>query len=195
MRIITGTAKGTTLTTLDGLDTRPTPERVKEAIFSMLQFDIEGRRVLDLFAGSGQLALEALSRGATEAVLIDRNPQAISIIKENAKRTKLDGRCEFLCCDSFAFLKNKSTKKTFDIIFVDPPYALQIVPKALEHIEKANILATNGIILCETEQENPPIAPDSFILKKHVKYGRVHISVYQYKQEAYYEDRYDSGKL
>jgi 16S rRNA (guanine(966)-N(2))-methyltransferase RsmD len=178
MRIITGIAKGTRLNTLQGLDTRPTPERVKEAIFSMLQFDLEGRRILDLFAGSGQMALEAISRGAARAVLIDQNPLAVSIIKENAKKAKLFSQCNVLTCDAFSYLRNAAGKETFDIIFLDPPYALKLMPKLLNQIARSNILAPRALLICETEDVTPPEAPESLSLLKHTKYGRVSISVF-----------------
>lgn len=183
MRIITGKAKGVRLMTLEGLDTRPTPERVKEAVFSMLQFDLEGRRILDLFAGSGQMGLEALSRGAAQAVLIDQNPQAAQIIKSNAQKAKLFGDCRILCTDALSYLKNSRGKESFDLIFLDPPYALRLIPSLLQKIDQAGILAPNGKILCESEQEEPPTAPDSLVLQKHVRYGRVFISLFTHRME------------
>ncbi|MBQ2240957.1 MAG: RsmD family RNA methyltransferase, partial [Clostridia bacterium] len=98
MRIITGSARGVSLMTLPGEATRPTAERTKEAVFSMIQFDIEGRKILDLFAGSGQLALEALSRGAASAVLCDKSKEAINIIKKNAEKTRLSDRYHKASC-------------------------------------------------------------------------------------------------
>ncbi len=184
MRIITGIAKGVRLSTLEGLDTRPTPERVKEAVFSMLQFDLEGRKVLDLFAGSGQMALEALSRGAASAVLLDENPQAVNIIKENAKKTKLFPQCNILCTDASAYLRNRSGKERFDLIFMDPPYAQKIMSKMLHQLSRADILAPRAIIICETEDELPPDTPDTFDFVKHVKYGRVYITVFTKKEEG-----------
>ncbi len=178
MRIITGIAKGARLATLEGTDTRPTPERVKEAVFSMLQFDLEGRRILDLFAGSGQMALEALSRGAASAVMIDQNPQAVSILKENAKKTRLFSQCNILCCDAFSYLRNQTGKEKFDIVFLDPPYALNLIPKTLHQLLRAQVLAPRAIIICETENEIPPEAPSALTLIKHVKYGRVYITVF-----------------
>ena len=122
MRIITGKARGIKLVSLEGDATRPTSERVKEAVFSMIQFDIEGRSVLDLFSGSGQLALEALSRGAAHAVMIDKSRDAVKIIKTNVEKTKLAEDCEIFNCDYKEYItKNKG--RQFDIVFVDPPYA------------------------------------------------------------------------
>ena len=116
MRIITGRAKGVHLLTLEGETTRPTAERVKEAVFSMLQFDIEGRRVLDLFAGSGQMALEAISRGAREAVLIDRSREAVGIINKNIAKTKFSDECKVFCMDYSEYIRRFGGEK-FDIIY------------------------------------------------------------------------------
>lgn len=183
MRIITGSAKGTRLETLEGLDTRPTPERVKEAVFSMLQFELEGRRILDLFSGSGQMGLEALSRGASYAVLVDSNPSAMQIIKKNAQKTKLFSQCSLLCCDYGAYLKGATDKERFDIIFLDPPYAQKILPRILEKLDRANVVAPNGYVICESEEEHPPVAPASLTLYKHLHYGRVTISVFQKRKD------------
>ena len=121
MRVITGVAKGKKLKTLEGDATRPTSERIKGAIFSSIQFEIEGRRVLDLFAGSGQMSLEALSRGAKFAVMLDSSPAAIKIITENAEKTRLAPKCLIKREDYLSYIK-KNAGKQFDIIFLDPPY-------------------------------------------------------------------------
>ena len=111
MRIITGKSRGTTLVTLEGENTRPTSERAKEAVFSMLQFELEGRRVLDLFGGSGQLALEALSRGAASAVIADSSRQAVEIIKKNAEKTRLAPCCNIICADWTQTLRRLATRR------------------------------------------------------------------------------------
>ena len=130
MRIITGSARGARLITLEGDATRPTGERVKEAVFSMIQFEIEGRRALDLFGGSGQLGLEALSRGAESAVIIDCAPEAVEIIKTNAKTTRLFDRCRISQMEYEPFLRRASGRERFDIIFLDPPYKSGFMPRA-----------------------------------------------------------------
>ncbi len=155
MRIITGKAKGIRLATLDGEATRPTSERTKEAVFSMLQFDIEDRRVLDLFAGSGQMGLEALSRGAQSAVLVDHAKAAISVIKQNIEKTRLDGATA-VCADSLEYLRaegrcregNESAK--FDIVFLDPPYADRIIPRAIELLLSGRLIKRTSLIVCES---------------------------------------------
>ena len=121
MRVITGSARGRRLKELEGMETRPTTDRVKEGLFNVLQFDIEGRRVLDLFAGTGQLGIECLSRGAAEAVFAERRPDALKLIRENLKVTELSDRARVVAGDSMEFLS--TTKEKFDIILLDPPYA------------------------------------------------------------------------
>lgn len=125
MRIITGKAKGVRLATLEGDHTRPTTERVKEAVFSMLQFDIEGRKVLDMFAGSGQMGLEALSRGAVSAVFIDNTKAACDVVRKNIERTHMEAESQIYCGDFETILQQlslgKNAKKQFDLVFMDPP--------------------------------------------------------------------------
>lgn len=155
MRIITGTARGTKLNTLEGENTRPTSDRVKEAVFSMLQFDIEGRAVLDLFAGSGQMALEALSRGAARATMIDQNREAAEIMIENAKKTHLFKQCRITATDYASFIRGVSGKETFDIIFLDPPYHSDLLPNALRLLANAGLCAVGAYIVCETDCDIP----------------------------------------
>ncbi|MBR6745380.1 MAG: RsmD family RNA methyltransferase, partial [Clostridia bacterium] len=114
MRIITGTARGAVLNTLEGEATRPTPAKVKEALFSSIQFDIEGRRVLDLFAGSGQLGLEALSRGAEKATFVDGAREATAIITANAQKTHLYKQSNVLCMDWKQYIKSAKGRSRFD---------------------------------------------------------------------------------
>mgnify|MGYP002675531026 CR=1 FL=1 len=116
MRVITGTARGRVLRTLEGEDVRPTTDRVKEAVFSIIQFEIEGRRVLDLFAGSGQLGIEALSRGADSATFVDMSKDSLATVKYNLEHTKLGDRAKVIQTDALSFLK--LTKDRFDIVFI-----------------------------------------------------------------------------
>ncbi len=184
MRIITGSARGTKLATLEGLATRPTSERVKESLFSMLQFDIEGRNVLDLFAGSGQLGLEALSLGANKAVFIDLSREAVDIIIANAKKTHLYEKCRVSVSDYSAFLKGvnlRDAKEKFHIIFVDPPYAMNITGDVLDKIKNADICSDKCIIAVESD--NPDIfgdkteCQDYYKIIKQSKYGRIYITL------------------
>ena len=151
MRIITGSARGTKLAAPEGEATRPTSERVKEAVFSMLQFELEGRRILDLFAGSGQLGLEALSRGAAHATLIDASRDAVAIIMENAKKTHLFDRTRISCADHAAYLRGAAGKTAFDIVFLDPPYASGLLPAALSRLAEYKLLAPGAVVVCETD--------------------------------------------
>ena len=176
MRIITGTARGTRLETLDGETTRPTIERIKEAVFSTIQFDIEGRRVLDLFAGSGQLGLEALSRGALKAVFVDNDREASEIVKRNAQKTKLYEKCVVLNTDYQQYIRNAKGKEKFDIIFLDPPYQTDMLDKALAGIADSDILYDNGIIICESDRTEP-LSAEGMELVKHARYGKVYITI------------------
>ena len=151
MRIITGTAKGKRLFAPEGRDVRPTPERVKEGIFSALQFDIEGRRVLDLFAGSGQLGLEALSRGAARAVFVEKNPKACTCIRENLTFTKLADSGTLLNMDVMQALRSLEGKGVFDCIFMDPPYNHELERQVLEYLQDSSILDENTLIIVEAD--------------------------------------------
>ena len=178
MRIITGKARGVKLDTLDGLATRPTTEKVKEAIFSTIQFEIEGRNVLDLFAGSGQMALEALSRGAREAVLVDASKEAAEIIRKNAVKTKLFPNTRVIVNDYKTAIKQLAGREKFDIIFCDAPYAAKLTGDAVEKVLKGGLLSDGGIMICETD-EDKTYERDGFALRKHTHYGRVFVSVYE----------------
>lgn len=180
MRIITGKARGIKLVTLEGDATRPTTERAKEALFSMLQFDIEGRTVLDLFAGCGQLSLEALSRGAAHAVMTDRSPDAVKIIRTNATKTKLDGLCDIYNCDYSEYIRKNRGKK-FDIIFIDPPYASNLCVSVLEKLIDADLLKPSSIIVCETGNGDIFLGNNSlaekFEIVKQVRYSSSYITI------------------
>ncbi len=155
MRIITGSARGTKLATLEGEGTRPTTDRVKEALFSMIQFDIEGRTVLDLFGGCGQLALEALSRGAAKATIIDQSRDATNIIIENAKKTHLFEKCRISTADYTSFIRGAAKREKYDIIFLDPPYNTGMLPASLKALSDAELFAPGAYIICETDCDIP----------------------------------------
>ncbi len=188
MRIITGSARGVSLFTLPGEATRPTAERTKEAIFSMIQFDIEGRKVLDLFAGSGQLALEALSRGASEAVICDSSREAINIIRKNAEKTRLADKCKINLADANKLITRLGAEK-FDIVFLDPPYAQKLIPGVLAKLFENRRLKPTSIIVCESATHEDVFGDnltlkDSFTIKKAVKYGAAFVTILQPKEEA-----------
>ena len=150
MRIITGSARNTPLASLEGEGTRPTSERVKEALFSMIQFELEGRRVLDLFAGSGQLGLEALSRGAAHATFIDNTRAACDTVIANAKKARLFDRCRVSTTEFASALRGWAKKERFDLIFLDPPYDSPYMAQALALISDGGLLAPGGLIVCES---------------------------------------------
>ena len=147
MRVITGKARGVSLKTPDGMATRPTSDRVKEALFSIIQFEIPGAKVLDLFGGTGQLGIEALSRDAKSAIFVDEREDACKLIRENLKRTRLENTAKVIRSDYMAYLK--SCKEKFDIIFLDPPYAEVFLENSLKMITEIDILQSGGIIVTE----------------------------------------------
>ncbi len=179
MRIITGKARGVKLLTLDGLDTRPTSERSKEAIFSMLQFEIQGKTVLDLFAGSGQMGLEALSRGASRVYLVDRGRGAYEIIKKNIEKSRLSEGCVALCEDSLSFLKKQSGAEKFDIVFLDPPYATNLINEAIDLLFEKSLIKETSYIVCESDRFDILSEENSnrFEVIKTMKHGIAHVSV------------------
>lgn len=181
MRIITGKARGIKLTTLEGDNTRPTSERAKEAVFSMLQFEIEGREVLDLFAGSGQMGLEAVSRGAASAVFVDKAKEAVAVIGKNIEKTKLSESCRVFCTDIFDYIRTAKGRKRFDIVFIDPPYAMRAVPKVLEQLLAADMLKPTSVVVCESEEsdifESNAELKEKFEILRCAKYGMAHITI------------------
>lgn len=186
MRIITGKAKGIILKAPLGDLTRPTADRVKEAVFSMLQFDIEDRTVLDLFAGSGQMGLEALSRGAKEATFVDKSKDAIKLIKENATKSKLSDNSLIFQADYLEFLQ-KNIGKSYDIIFLDPPYAAKMYKPALKKLFECGYIKSTTLIVCESNFdelfENDLELEAKFTIKKQSKYSKTVITILGLKNE------------
>lgn len=178
MRVITGSARGKRLTTLDGENVRPTPERVKEALFSIIQFEIEGRRVLDLFAGSGQLGIEALSRGAKQAVLVDASKDSIAVIQKNLENTGLTENARVKNMDFAAFLLQN--REPFDLAFLDPPYRTGLLQRALPLV--AQTMNLGGTIICENPfgEEMPESAGD-FVRGRSYRYGKIVLTLYRNK--------------
>ncbi len=178
MRVISGKARGVNLKTPTGMATRPTADRVKEAVFSIIQFDLPGACVLDLFGGTGQLGIEALSRGAKNAVFVDEREDACKLIKENLKRTKLEDQGQVYRSDYSAFLK--STSKKFDIIFLDPPYAEVFLENSLNLITQIDILQSGGIIVTERPVEKALLWDfPGYIRSKDYKYGKTLITLFR----------------
>ena len=184
MRIITGSAKGVRLKTLEGDATRPTSDRVKESVFSMIQFDIEGRTVLDLFAGSGQLALEALSRGAKTATLVDKSKDAVAIIKENINKTRLNEKSTVYQSDYLDFIRRNSGQQ-YDIVFLDPPYSQKMYAPALKAMLENRILKPTSMIICESDQETvfggDVKLESEFVVEKQSRYSKTYITIFKLK--------------
>jgi 16S rRNA (guanine(966)-N(2))-methyltransferase RsmD len=193
MHIITGSARGTRLFTLQGDNTRPTAERTKEAVFSMLPLDLSHRRVLDLFAGSGQMGLEAISRGAASAVLVDASPKAVDIIKKNVAKTRFERECTVLCADYADILRTRrpGLPEHFGLVVLDPPYAKRLVCPSLELLLKGDWLEDGAYIVCESAEEN--IFADNeelsshFEVRRRAKYGVATVTLLCYHKEDDHE--------
>ncbi len=177
MRIISGLKRGLKLKSLEGSDTRPTLDNVKEAIFSMLFDKVRDAKVLDLFAGSGALGLEALSRGAKMAVFVDANPKACQVVKANIEIARMQDESAVVKTDAKEYLAGaKKRGEKFDLIFLDPPYALGLLDEVLNLIDEYGILEKDGLIVCEFDS-GTQIDIKSFNLIKDKKYGRVCVNI------------------
>ncbi len=178
MRVITGEARGRRLITLEGEDVRPTTEKVKEAIFSAIQFDIQGRRFLDLFAGSGQMGIEALSRGAESATFVDSSRRAVDIVRKNLNSVGFYDRAKVLHTDSLSFLEMNSDM--YDIVFLDPPYGTgllqEVLPKVFENVKKTAV-----IIVENPENEEIFENYGEFMLDRQKHYGKIKVSMYRHR--------------
>jgi 16S rRNA (guanine(966)-N(2))-methyltransferase RsmD len=178
MRVITGKAKGIALKTPDGMLTRPTSDRVKEALFSIIQFDVPGAKVLDLFGGTGQLGIEALSRGASGAVFVDEREAACSLIRENLRRTKFENEGKVIRSDYLSYLKR--CREKFHIILLDPPYAEVFLENSLKMITEIDILETGGIIVAECPLgKELPWEFSGFTRSRDYKYGKTLLILYR----------------
>ena len=178
MRVITGKARGVQLKTPDGMQTRPTTDRVKEALFSIINFDIPGAKVLDLFGGTGQLGIEALSRGAKSAGFVDAREDACKLIKENLRRTKLEQDGRVVRSDYLDYLKR--CREQYSIIFLDPPYAEVFLENALKQITEIDILQSDGIIVTERPLgKELPWEFEGFTRSKDYKYGKTLLTIYR----------------
>lgn len=182
MRVITGTARGTNLKAPDGLATRPTADKVKQALFNIIQYEIAGE-VLDLFAGSGQLGIEALSRGAKHAVFIDERRDAIAVIRDNLRRTHLEDRADVICSDYLSYLN--ACRKRFRLIFLDPPYAEKYLENAIKRISEIDILAEGAIIIAERPL-GKPLNEDfpGLVRSKDYNYGKTTITLFRRAEDT-----------
>ena len=176
MRVITGSARGRKLRTLEGKDVRPTTDMVKEAMFSIIQFDIEGRKVLDLFAGCGQLGIEAISRGADFVTFVDKSKQSIDVINDNLKTVGFAQNSKIVNKDYGAFLSGCTDK--FDIVFLDPPYSIGLLQEALSKLDK--VIKDTSTVICEHPYgENVPDFAGNLPKFRQYKYGKVAVTVYK----------------
>ncbi len=186
LRIITGRAKGKRIETLEGEATRPTSERIKEAVFSSIQFDVEGRRVLDLFAGSGQLGLESLSRGAACASFVDSSREAMEVVKRNARHTGFFDDCRYMVSDWRNYIRKASGRDVYDLVFIDPPYSMECCRDALARLVDGHLLATGAIVVLEsgTEEIGTEQLLDFEVIKS-THYGKkTFVNILLYKGDA-----------
>ncbi len=187
LRIITGSQKGKKLLSLLGEATRPTSDRIKGAMFSSIQFDIENRRVLDLFAGTGQLGLEAMSRGAASVTFVDLEREAMEIVKQNAKSTGFFSSCRYAVSDFRNFIRKASGRDTYDLVFIDPPYAMQCCAEAVRLLIERELIIPGAIIVLESGDEDMSLLSDisSVEIIKSTAYGKktaINILLYKGKK-------------
>lgn len=176
MRVIAGFARGTKLKALENDDIRPTTDKVKEAVFSMIHFELVGKNFLDLFAGSGQMAIEALSNGAKSATIVDANKKSIGVIKENISKCKCEDSANVIYSKAESFLR--STKEKYDIIYLDPPYFTDDMDKVMPLL--ANVCKDTSIIICETTiEKHLPNTIANFKISKQKRYGKIIITFYR----------------
>ena len=186
MRIIGGKAKGTKLYTLEGTNTRPTLDRVRESLFNILQFEVKDSIFLDLFSGSGACGIEAISRGAKKAILCDRSKEAITIIKKNMEKTHTKEKITLYQMDFKELLKTKIHEKT-DIIFIDPPYQTDFAYEAVKIILENDLITKEGIIVIETDQEKrvkEKLENLEIEIMDERKYGRAHLIFLNQKRKG-----------
>lgn len=181
MRVIAGTARGRRLKELQGNDTRPTTDKVKESIFNIIQFDLYGRRVLDLFGGTGQLGIEALSRGSEHCTFVEMRRDAVALMKENLKTVDFQDRARVIQGDSLSFLN--SCREQFDVILLDPPYHTDLMDRAIESIIRFDILAEHGIMVCETALDRilPELPDGEFEAPRSYHYSKIKLTIFRRK--------------
>ena len=177
MRIISGSARGRRLKELQGMDTRPTTDKVKEALFNIIQFDIEGRQVLDLFGGTGQLGLEALSRGAERCTFTDQRREAAALIRENIKACGFQDQTHVVQGDAISFLSG--CREKFDLIFLDPPYETELLETAIAHIARHDLLNVHGMMIAEHPVDKAlPALSAPYRMGRTYRYGKIAVTIY-----------------
>lgn len=180
MRVITGSARGRRLSAPAGMDVRPTSDKVKEAVFSVVQFDLPGSAVLDLFAGSGQLGIEALSRGANSCVFVDSSHVSVETARENINAAGFKNEATVMNSDAEQYLR--MCRQTFDVAFVDPPYKKGLIEKVMPLL--CGHMSGRGTVLCE--HEKGLILPESFgglVRQKTYRYGKTEVTLYRNGKE------------
>ena len=176
MRVISGLARGRRLKELQGMDTRPTTDKVKESIFNVIQFDIPGRKVLDLFGGTGQLGIEALSRGAASCVFVEQRRDAQALIRENIKTCDFQDLSRVVAGEAIAYLS--ACREKYDVIFLDPPYQSDLLERSIQIITKFDILNEHGIIVCESALDKVlPALEEPYSWGKEYRYGKIKLTV------------------
>ncbi|MCM0648715.1 16S rRNA (guanine(966)-N(2))-methyltransferase RsmD [Clostridium swellfunianum] len=185
MRIISGEAKGRKLLSPEGMGTRPTLDRVKQSIFNIIQHKTVGAKVIDVFAGTGSLGLEAVSRGAAECYLIDKGDSTFKFLKQNVENLIFSDRCTCINTDSYAALKEFGKKGlVFDLIFIDPPYSKEMIPPAVEIISEKNLLSKDGLIVSKIDSSEEIYTGNEKIeLFDHRKYGNTTVCFYRFREE------------
>ena len=180
MRVVTGSARGRKLVTPEGYDVRPTLDKVKEGLFSAIQFEIEGRDVLDLFAGSGQLGIEALSRGANSCVFVDSSGKSIQCISTNVNACGFADRAKIVPGDALSFIR--SCMQKFGIVFLDPPYGNNWIDKVLPYV--ADHVTDGGMIVCESDLNDVlPEQAGDFVIERERKYSHTKVTIYRRRVE------------
>ena len=177
MRVISGTARGLKLLAPEGINTRPTTDRVKESIFNILMPYLPCENVLDLFAGSGAMGIEALSRRCSHCTFIEKDSSSFEIIHKNAEKARVLSSSKILKTDALDFLKSHKTQ--FDMIFLDPPYNQGFLAPVFEIISDNNLLSDEGIIVCETEDKGETVENNNFVCIKQAKYGKTIVSFFK----------------
>lgn len=178
MRVITGKARGIQLKTPQGMLTRPTADRVKEALFSIIRFDVANAGVLDLFGGTGQLGIEALSRGAAGCTFVDQRKEAVALVRSNLKLCQLSEKARVVQGEGLSFLS--TVREPFHLIFLDPPYKAELLENALKKIAEIDMLTENGIIICESPADKVlPELPQPYQKGREYRYGKIKITVYR----------------
>lgn len=177
MRVISGKARGLKLTAPNGLETRPTTDRVKESIFNLLIPYLPSKSVLDLFSGSGAMGIEALSRYCEHCVFVEKSKSALEILKKNIEKARFPENSEIFHCDALSFLSSR--ENGFDIIFLDPPYNAGLLPSVFSLIYNRRLLNSGGVIVCETELSGETVSDCNFKCIKQAKYGKTVVSLFQ----------------